>query len=266
MNEQIQVLATPPAFPLVLADSAFLATLTKVEEQAAALRITDAQSAQQAADLQARLTTAGKKLDAARLALKRPFIDINAKIDETAREPAARIEKAKTVLKVALSAYDTEQQRIAAKAEADRVAELARLEKLRLAEEAAAAAKAAELAKLAAEAAAKSKVPVLDVDFGDDGPAEPPPKTATELAIEAVKHAPAVIAAKPVGVQFRVRLVHRVESVALLPDPFVVRSANDKAIRAAFCEGYKEGEPLPVCPGVVFTVDKQAVSTGRDTF
>lgn len=273
MSEHIEVAATAPAFPLILADNAFLATLAKVEEQVSALKITDAQSAQQAADLQQRLTGAGKKLDATRLALKRPFIDINAKIDETAREPMARIEKAKTVLKFALTAYDDDQQRKAQAAEDARRKELERLEKIRQAEIQAEQRRQAEVqriaeeaAKAAAEAAAKNKTPVMELDLDDLPPTPPPPKTETEKAIEAVKFAPAPVMAKPTGVAFKVRLIHRVENVALLPESFVVRTPNDKAIRAVFCDGYKEGEPLPVCAGVRFEIDKQSVSTGRSVF
>lgn len=274
-TEIIQVPVTAPAFPLVLADSAFLATLATVEGQAATIKITDAQSAQAAADLQGRLTKAGAALDKARLALKRPFIDINAQIDETAKAPLARIEAAKTAIKGKLTAYDLEQQRIAREAEQARLRELARLEAIRVAEEKAAkekaevlAAQAREVARIAEEAAQKQGVPVMEMD-DDDEPEEapaPPPKTETELAIEAVKFAPAAVAAKPAGVAYKSRLIHRVVDINKLPDSFVIKSENAKAIRAVFCDGWKDGDAIPTCPGMTFEVDRTVVSTGRAQF
>lgn len=263
--EVIDVSAIALPSPLRLAQPAFLTSLKEVEGQVTALKITDAASMQLAATLQVRLTKAGTLLETTRKALKAPFLEQGDKIDAAAKGPAARIDAAKLALKTALSAYDTAQRAIAAKAEADRQAKLRELERQRLDEEAAAKAKADALAKSAAEAAEKSKAPIMDLDF-DDGPAEPPPKTATELEIEAVKHAPAVVPQKAEGVTFRTRLIHRVVSVAALPDPFVTKSANDAAIRATFCSGWREGEPLPVCAGVEFVVDKTPVSTGKAVF
>ena len=275
MSDQIiQIPVAAPSFPLVLADAAFLSTLATVESQASSLTVTDVQSAQQAADLQARLTKAGAALDKARLNLKRLFIDINAQIDATAKEPLARIERAKDAIKTKLTRYDAEQQRIAREAEQKRLAELAALEKKRREEEAELKRKADELAaqaaakaKAEADAAAKSGTEVIDVSFDDDeAPASPPPKTETELAIERVRFAAPVVAAKPTGVTFRTRLIHRVVDIKLLPESFVIRTEDTKAIRAVFCDGYKEGDALPVCAGIEFTVDRTPVSTGRNVF
>ncbi len=252
--------------PLVLANQAFLTTLADVEAQVGSLKIVDAQTAQFAANLQIRLTEAGKKLEATRLQLKRPFIDISAKIDATARVPADRIEKAKAALRNAQVDWDAHQRKIAADAEAARQKELERLEKLRREEEAEAKRKTDELARIAAAAAAANKAPVEEIEFGDDAPDEPAPKTATELEIERVKFAPAPVVEKPAGITFRVSLRHLVENLAVLPETFVNKTANDTAIRATFCNGYRDGEPLPSCPGVKFWVERTPVSTGKSTF
>ena len=266
--EVLDVEVTPLPSPLRLAQPAFLSSLKECETQIAALKITDATSAQLAATLQARLTTAGKMLEDTRARLKAPVLAQGKAIDEAARAPAARIAAAKQSLSAAQIAYAEEQQRIARKLEADRQAELARLERVRQIEEFAAKKKADELAKQLAEAAAKSKAPTLEIDEDDAPPAvvEPPPKTETEKQIEAIQHTPVVAAPKPAGVSYRVVLIHKVESVAKLPEPFVIRSANDAALRATYCAGWREGEPLPVVPGVVFTVQKTVVSTGRSVF
>jgi len=267
--------AITPALPLVLADRKFLSTLATVEGQVAVLKITDAATQQLAADLQVRLTGAGAALEKERKKLKQPFIDKGAEIDAAARPVALRIDTAKAVIKKALTDFAIEQQRLAAIAEAARQAELRRLEAVRVTEEAAAAAKAAELAKQAARVLAEREAaaaaarqantppPAEAFDMGDDCPDEPAPKTETEKAIEAVRYSPAAVIAKPVGITMRTRLVLRVVDVAKVPDVFVVRTANEKAIAATYCTGWKKGQPLPVVPGCEFTVEETAVSTGR---
>ncbi len=261
----------PLPTPLRLATPTFMASLVEVETKIAALKITDAATAQEAATLQQRLTTAGAMLEATRKKLKDPVLEQGRKIDAIAKVPADRIERAKTALKNALTAFDNEQRRLVQEAERARLAELARLEKLRLAEEVAVKAKADELAKQAAEARAKAEAaakaagapPIPEMDFGSAEPAEPPPKTETEKAIEAVKFAPAVVVAKPQGIRWKITLVPTVTDVKALPDLFVIRTANMAAIRATFCNGFREGEPLPTCPGVAFEIRKEPESTGR---
>jgi IgA-specific serine endopeptidase len=264
MTDTITLAPISPSAPIVLCDGTFLSTLATVENRIAELRVTDADSAQVAADLQQRLTTAGRKLEAARAELKAPFIAKGREIDEAAKKPAARIDAAKGMLKVLLLDYAQEQEKIRRAAEEARQKELARLEALRVAEERAAQAKAAELAKQAAEAAAKSKAVVMDLDF--DEPEAPVQKTETEKRIEAVQFAPAAVAARPSGIAFRESLRIVSADPEQLPEPFVVKTANMKAIRDTFCVGWKAGDAIPACAGVVFAVDKQAVSTGRSVF
>lgn len=275
-----QTITIPPILPaqgVILADANFVSTLAKVEMEVAHLKVSDAQSAQQASDLQQRLTTAGKKMLASKKVAKSGFQSKIDEIEALAKKVDARIEAAKDHLKGLLTAWDQEQQRIAREAEIARQKELARLEAIRVQEEAETRRKAEEVARLAAEAATKAEAEaekarvaglpppeVMEfIDFPDD---TPPPKTATEIAIEQVRHAPAVVVQRPMGTRFKVRLIHRVESVAALPEPFIVKTANDAAIRATFCAGWKDGEPLPVCSGVRFEVDRQPESTGRSVF
>lgn len=267
--------AITPAVPLVLANRAFLSTLATVEQQVAALRITDAATQQVAADLQVRLTQAGNALERERKAIKQPFLDKCGEIDAAARPVAQRIDAAKNAVRTAITNFALEQQRIAAEAERARQAELRRLEAIRLEEQRKAREKADELARIAAKAlaereaaaaaakAANAPAPAEIIDMGDDCPDEPAPKTETEKAIEKLAYTPAPVVAKPVGVTFRTRLVLKVVDVAKVPDVFVVRTANEKAIAATYCTGWKEGMPLPTVPGCEFVVEKTPVSTGR---
>lgn len=267
MADVIQFEPILPVLPMILADAAFLRTLADVEAQVASVKIVDATSAQHAANLQVRLTAAGKKLNEARLAIKRPFLDISQLIDDVAKAPNDRIEEAKKKLRSAQIQWDIDQRRIAAEAEEARKAELERLEKQKQAEEAEAKRKLDELTKAAAQNIANLPAAVMDVDFGDEPPPAPPPqKTETEKRIDAVKFAPAPVIEKPTGIAFRISLRHRVDKIEDLPDTFVVKTVNDTLIRSTFCNGYRDGEPLPVCPGVTFYVEKTTYSTGKTTF
>lgn len=271
VDQTITLPAITPATPLILCSSGFLHTLATVERDVANIAVGDAQAAQLASTLLQRLTKAGTELEKARAELKAPFIAKGREIDDAAKAPALRIEAAKTVIKGKVTQWQLEEQRKARVAEEARQAELRRLEALRLAEERAAAEKAAALARQAAENAARLReaaAPTIDVDF-DDGPAEPhepPPKTETELAIEAVRFAPAAVAVKPSGLAFKCSLRIASVDVHKLPDVFVVKTANQMAIRSTFCTGWREGQPLPECAGVVFEIDRTPVSTGKAVF
>lgn len=262
MSELLVPLEIAPA-PYVLADSKFLATLESVEGQIARLQVCDGPSAQVAADLQVRLTQAGKKLEEARKELTAPFRAAAEKIMEISRGPAGRIEQAKQTLKAQLAAYDAEQRRIAAEAEKKRQAEIKRLDDIRKAEI------AAEMARLkAAEEAARAAlaaVPAEEVGMclDDDEPPAPPVKTETQKALETLQHAPVVAAPKPVGVTMRTTLVPIVVDAALLPDIFVERVPKLAAIRSTYCSGWAEGKPLPEVPGVRFEVKREPVAQGR---
>lgn len=255
-----------PAEPIILCNSGFLHTLATVEREVAGIAITDAASAQAAANLQVRLTAAAKALEDARTKLKAPFIAKGREIDEAAKAPATRIEQAKRGINSKLVQFQQAEAERARKAEQARQAELDRLQKLRDEEARIAREKAAEVARLAMEAAAKSTAPVVELDFDEVPTSLDIPKTEIEKQIDAVRHAPAVVAAKPEGVRFTCKLIIDTVDASKLPDQFVVREPKLAAIRSLYCVGWKEGEPIPECPGVTFKVDRMSTSTGRSVF
>lgn len=243
-----------PATPLILASTAFLSTLKNVESQIASLNITDAHSAQEAATLQNRLTTAGKTLDRQRLDYKRPFMEMADSIDAAAKPPQARIKAAKDRLSKMQTDYTLEQTRLAREAEAARLKEVARLEALQR-----------EQAKKEEEAREKAAADATASDFDFEEPATAPSqKIEQEIAV--LQAAPVAVAEKAVGVRMRVTLFPHVEDVNKLLDVFVEKSAKLPAIRAAYCTGWKDGQPIPVCPGVRFEVQRTTESTGRAQF
>lgn len=227
-----------PNLPLILADSAFLTELARIEAQVEKINLTDAASAQASANLLKTLTTTGVQLEDTRTALKAPYLDICTRIDALAKAPKARIEAAKAKIKVAQTNYALAVQKAAQEAETARKAELARLE---------------------AEKAKQAPPPPTDPDDWGDAPAPTP----VEKAIAQVKATPAVVAPKIEGIRMVVSLLPTVTDVNKLPDAFVEKTAKIKALVATYCQGWSEAKPLPVVPGVRFDVMRTTQSTGR---
>ncbi len=260
----LEVVLTLPPAPLVLASAGFLSTLSQVEQEIAAMAVTDGPSAQAAANTQTRLTQAGSTLEKQRKALKEPFLEAGRAIDAAAQAPAARIEAAKGKVKRLLADYDAAERAKAALAEKARLAEIARLQKIAADE---AAEEKRKTDAIAAELAAKA-VSAPAAEEWDAAPEEPAPvqKTETEKRIEALVHAPAVVAPRPAGVTMKVTLVATVIDPNKLPDVFVERVPKTDAIRKLYCVGWKDGQAIPVLDGVKFEVSRVPVSTGRSAF
>jgi hypothetical protein len=275
MTDQLLVPAvlTAPSHDLILCSTGFLTQLREVEAQVTALKITDAQSAQHAANLLTRLTGAGKALDKQRLELNAPYEAQIRATNASAKEPAAKIETLKSALKTASVNYDREQARLAREAEAARQAEIRRLEAIAETERKAAAEKARMIAEEAdrlrveAEKAGLPLVSQEEDDWGESEPApEPPQPTEAEKALAAVKFAPVAAPAKVAGVKYKTTLVPHIEDVNKLPDIFVTKTAKIAAIRSTFCSGWVDGDGIPVVPGVRFEVQRTMESTGKSTF
>ncbi len=270
--QTIVVPAIEPPTPFAVCGAGFLTTLAQVEREVAGLAVATPEAAQLASDILGRLTTAGKKLHETRLAVGAPLRAKLDEINEAARNPNERIEAAKRLAKQKLDAYQVAEAKKAREAEIARQAEIRALEEKARKEQQERDRKTAELAaqaeaaRIAQEQAAKAAgTPPPEVMEWDDGPAVVQ-KTETEIALEKAKFAPAVVAPKTQGVAWRVTLVLDSVDVTKLPDCFVVKAANETAIRATFARGYRDGDPLPVCPGCVFRVHREPVSTGKNVF
>jgi len=277
MTDQLLVPAvlTTPSYDLILCSTGFLTQLREVETQVTSLKITDAQSAQHAANLLTRLTGAGKALDKQRLELNAPYQAQIQAINEAARAPAAKIETLKSALKTASVNYEREQARLAREAEAARQAEIRRLEAIAEAERKAAADKARKIAEEAerlraeAEKAGLPLVPAVseDDDWGTtEAMPEPPQPTEAEKALAAVKFAPAAVIAKLSGVKYKIGIKPILKDIRLVPEPFIERSFKLGACRITFCSGWREGDPIPECPGVEFVEERTIVSSGTGVF
>ena len=254
MPDQLIVQPVEIIQPLVLASPGFLQTLAKVEQDIASLQITDAASAQAAADLQSRLTTAAKTLDTQRKALNKPFEDQIKAINSAAKDPALRIESAKSDVSRMLTTFTVEQQRLQREAEAKRQAELKALQEQ-------AAKEKAEADRIAAEAKAAVTTDASEEDWGAPTPVVVAP-TETEKKIAAIA-VPTVRVVAPAGVAMRVTLEAIVEDIDKIPPMFIERTVKLRAIQSTYCVKYADGQPLPVCPGIKFEIKRSTVSTGR---
>ena len=267
-----------------LVDASWTNALAAIGERVKALKVVDQPTAQIASDLQRRLTTAGSELEKARKAYKEPFLEAGRAIDAAAAKPTATIARLKADLQAGITAFTVAEAARIAKIEADRQAEIRRLQAIADAEKKRQdelAAKLAEEARINAEHEEREKariaaenekkrlagLPVpLDLGLDDDEPEEPIPapvavKSEAQIALEAALHAPVAVAAKIECSAMRVTLEIASVDVAALPEPFVERIAKTAAIRSTYCTGWKEGNPLPVCPGVAFEIKRVPVST-----
>lgn len=259
MNDLTVPIQQAPA-PYVLLSGTFIAELEKLEALARDIKVSTPEQAQQAADFQAKLTTAGRELEKMRVELTAPFLKAQRQIAEVAKAPAGRIEVAKNALKAKLVAFDDAERARVAEQERLRQQELKRLEAQRLKEE---QEQAKRLAEIAEKARQQSAATVEEFDDGE--PIEVvTPKTEVEKRIEAfTSNTPPPIAFKVAGITMKSTLSIEGVDIRKLPDAFVERTANMAAIRSVYCTGWKEGDPLPVCAGVTFKINRTAVTTGR---
>ena len=103
-----------------------------------------------------------------------------------------------------------------------------------------------------------------DIDL-DDISKPPVEKTEDQKRLEQLKFAPVpaaapIVAPKIAGTAFRTTVEIVSTDIDQLPEAFVTRTVNLKAIRDAYTVGWKAGSPLPVCPGVVFQIKREPIT------
>ncbi len=270
--EQIVVVGEMPVTPLVVISGDVMLRAANLAVHAE-MDVNNAQSAEVASRALHDTLDLQKAIEAERVRLKNPFLAFGKKIDDAARGPMSELTSVITTLRHKLAAWQAEEERRAREAEKLRQAELRRLqleqeriERERLAQE--------EKARLAAEAA--RAVPVaadddlagVDEVAADNDAAEARARSDAEARriaeqAAALAQTRTLVAPKPAGISYRTTLRHQVLDVRLLPSNLVVVTPNDAAIRACYCTGWKEGQPVPVVAGLTFKIDKQAVDTRR---
>lgn len=246
--------------PSVILDAGVVARVAALAEDATKIKIAGVADANTAAQTLREITGLAKDIESAREQVKRPFFEAGKAIDAAANEQKAKLTRAGDVLRAALTRFQSEQERIA-REEAERQ----RKEQERLAAEAKRLADERAKAEAAANAAADDDddgLGVLAAEAHEDSLAQEQARIAAQATALAQTRA-VVVPANPAGIHYRTTLKHAVTDLSKLPANLVIVTPNDAEIRRLFVTGWKEGDALPTVPGITFTIDKQAVVTGR---
>lgn len=248
----VEVVAELPPSPLLVVAGESIARVATLQAHATALEVKTADDAQAASALLIEVQQLSKLIEGRRVEAKAPFLDMGKRIDAAVKPHTEALNRVASVIRPKLAQWQAEQERLASEAERKRQAEIARLEEERKKKER----EAAEAQKRAATASPDDFADV-DADLAAQRAAN------AQVAVANLATARQIVQpAKPAGVSFRTTLGFTVTNVNALPSSLVIVTPNEAKIRADFCHGWKEGDPLPVVPGVTFTVNKTTVVTG----
>ena len=238
-NADLAIVPPPQASPIVLLKGDVVARIEDIAATAEVMSVTDAESAQAAADFMRRATSLGKEIEAARTEANAPALALQRAINAAVKEPAAKLDAAKRTLQRQVGEWQAEQDRKRREMEVLRLKELARIEAEKR--------RAEEEQRRREEEAREANLPP---------PAPMPAPVAQEIVIPAVP----LVAPKIAGVRMRSTLVFEIVDASQLPESLTVRTPDSAKIRAQFCQLWREGDPIPDVPGLRFSVDRKAVS------
>lgn len=236
----LAIVPPPQASPIVLLKGDVVARIDDIAATAEVMSVTDAESAQSAADFMRSATALAKEIEVARTEANASALALQRAINAAVKAPADRLDSAKRTLQRKVGEWQAEQDRIRREAEVLRQKELARIE--------AENRKAAEEQRKREEEARAANLPP---------PAPMPAPVAQEVALPAVP----LVAPKVAGVRMRSTLTFEVVDVAALPEALTMRLADAAKIRAQFCQLWREGDQIPVVRGLRFAVDRKAVAS-----
>ena len=235
----LAIVPPPQASPIVLLKGDVVARIDDIAATAEVMSVTDAESAQAAADFMRSATALGKEIESARTEANAPALALQRAINAAVKEPAAKLDAAKRTLQRKVGEWQAEQDRKRRETEVLRLKELARIEAEKR--------KAEDEQRRREEEALKANLP-------------PPPPMPAPVAQEVVLPAVPLVAPKIAGVRMRSTLVFEVVDAAQLPEALTVRLPDHAKIRAQFCALWRDGDPIPEVPGLRFAVDRKAVS------
>lgn len=262
----LEVVSDVPVGALTIATGALMAQIAGLADSATEIEITDGASADFAGQCLNRVATLTKQIETARQTVKAPFLAKCSEIDAAAKRPTSTLASASAALRSKLSAWQTECDRRARAEEERRQAELRRIEQERLAAEKAQrdAEEARRQAAAAPVAAANDFADLDDIAAQDAATTAQAEVARLTTAAAQLQETRAVLApARPAGIAFRTTLKFDVTDVHSLPTNLVIVTANDAAIRAAYCTGWREGQPVPSVPGIRFVVEKLPIANAR---
>ena len=225
-NADLAIVPPPQASPIVLLKGDVVARIDDIAATAEVMSVTDAESAQAAADFMRSATALGKEIESARTEANAPALALQRAINSAVKEPAAKLDAAKRTLQRKVGEWQAEQDRKRREAEKR---------------------KAEDEQRRREEEAREANLP-------------PSPPIPAPVAQEVVLPAVPLVAPKIAGVRMRSTLVFEVVDAAQLPEALTVRLPDHAKIRAQFCQLWREGDPIPDVPGLRFSVDRKAVS------
>jgi len=235
----LAIVPPPQASPIVLLKGDVVARIDDIAATAEVMSVTDAESAQAAADFMRRATALGKEIESARTEANAPALALQRAINAAVKEPAAKLDAAKRTLQRKVGEWQAEQDRKRRETEVLRLKELARIEAEKR--------KAEDEQRRREEEAREANLP-------------PPPPMPAPVAQEVVLPAVPLVAQKIAGVRMRSTLTFEIVDASQLPEALTMRLPDAAKIRAQFCTLWREGDPIPDVPGLRFTVDRKAVS------
>lgn len=238
----LAIVPPPQASPIVLLKGDVVARIDDISATAEVMSVTDAESAQAAADFMRRATALGKEIESARTEANAPALALQRAINAAVKEPAAKLDAAKRTLQRKVGEWQAEQDRKRRETEVLRLKELARIEAEKR--------KAEDEQRRREEEAREANLP----------PPPPMPAPVAPVAQEVVLPAVPLVAQKIAGVRMRSTLTFEIVDASQLPEALTVRLPDNAKIRAQFCALWRDGDPIPEVPGLRFTVDRKAVS------
>ena len=235
----LAIVPPPQASPIVLLKGDVVSRIEDIAATAEVMSVTDAESAQAAADFMRSATALGKEIESARTEANAPALALQRAINAAVKEPAAKLDAAKRTLQRKVGEWQAEQDRKRRETEVLRLKELARIEAEKR--------KAEDEQRRREEEAREANLP-------------PPPPMPAPVAQDVVLPAVPLVAPKIAGVRMRSTLVFEVVDSTQLPESLTVRTPDSAKIRAQFCALWRDGDPIPDVPGLRFSVDRKAVS------
>ncbi len=226
------------------------------------LNVENAEQAERAGSILRDLQTVRKRAETDRKALTEPYRAHTQAVNDQYREPSAMLDKADSIIRGKVLAYQREQERLRAEQqrELDRIAAEQRArdeaERARLAAEAREQREAWEATQAAASSAEAAQA------AQDAADAMGQLERARELAPLPVRPVETVAATKPsAGIAVKRPWTFHIDDPAMVPREHL--AVDDQSIRRAMREDVRAGrEPQPI-PGVRFYQDERLAVRGR---
>lgn len=223
--------------PVVVIEQPLLEQIEKTEADAQALAIGTPEQVAHVTAVHTQVTRLLVAVEKSRALATKPFLEMQRAIKKASDGVTDRLNAVKRKTAAKLNEHhDAERKR-----QEEEARQRAAAERLRIEEE----------EKRKAEAL-KSAEP-LDLDFDDASGTTITPAKIPEVTPPRVKVQ---------DITYRTRLIYEVQDVNALPEAFIIRAPDTKKLSLVSSQ-WKDGNPLPIVPGVTFSVQRTPVANTR---